>query len=544
MVAAENGALKGAKVGGMADVIRDLPPALADVGVISDVIMPSYGFLVSQHQALWLQTLSVDFAGQRHCVDLYRLSHPSQNNDEPSDKGHIYLLEHGLFQNPHLSIYTDGSADRPFAEDATKFAFFCVCVATALVTNALPPPGVLHLHDWHTGLLAMLRAMLPQFQSLKELTCVFTVHNLALQGIRPLSHEASSLAAWFPQLLDNLSADELKLICDPRYPECINPMLMGIALSDRVHLVSPSYAEEVLLPSRPEQGFFGGEGLEGFLQDKASRGDVVGILNGCFYPGTTKGSVARVPCASSGKAADKLTDILHQAETALLSWQANTSWVKASDLLALTRIHQRLRLSEQANSPFIVTSVGRLTNQKVLILRQRLADGKTVLEHLLTVFAAQAPDGILVLLGSGDALIAQECQQLAAKWGNFLFLNGYHDGLSEALYRNGDLFLMPSSFEPCGISQMLAMRAGQPCLVHGVGGLKDTVKHGETGFVFTGDTLTAQGEQLISTFELALTKLHLSSSEVEQQKMATAAKTLRFSWRDVALDYLDKLYRF
>ena len=110
---------------------------------------------------------------------------------------------------------------------------------------------------------------------------------------------------------------------------------------------------------------------------------------------------------------------------------------------------------------------------------------------------------------------------------------------SPALYNNGDLFVMPSSFEPCGISQMLAMRAGQPCLVHAVGGLNDTVQDGVTGFSFSGADSTEQ------TQNCAKIRRNTHPAQRKPQnlpKIATNAQAQRFSWEQVAKDYIDKLY--
>ncbi|WP_309147281.1 glycogen/starch synthase [Shewanella marisflavi] len=98
MVAAENGALKGAKVGGMADVIRDLPAALYPLGVCSDVIMPSYGFLHRQQGAEFLGELVVNFYGEPHWLGLYRAVHPSL------PEVNLYLLDHPLFDQGGRSI--------------------------------------------------------------------------------------------------------------------------------------------------------------------------------------------------------------------------------------------------------------------------------------------------------------------------------------------------------------------------------------------------------------------------------------------------------
>jgi starch synthase len=530
MVAAENGALAGAKVGGMADVIRDLPAALAGVDLCADVIMPSYGFLAARvNHPQDLGEIKVAFGGRVERVHLFAMPHPKVAD------AMIYLLEHSLWQSVPGHIYSQSSVERPFADDATKFAFLCASVATALVTGRVPMPTVLHLHDWHVGCLAMLRAFAPEFSALKAIDCVFSIHNLALQGIRPFSQDSSSFAAWFPELFASLSVEQIRQIFDPRYPHCVNPMRMGIVLSNKVHLVSPTYAKEVLLPSNTQAGFFGGEGLEQDLQAKADDGKVVGILNGCVYssaPATQAEPLARIQVT-------EFKQLLTAIEAALVQWQADQTQVSGVDMIAFARTQAHWRQAMAGAVPSLLfTSVGRLTDQKVLLLRHQLPTGLSVLESLLKDLQQTQPTALLILLGSGDAAIAQSFQVLAAKYDNLLFLHGYHEALSEALYRHGDLFLMPSSFEPCGISQMLAMRAGQPCLVHGVGGLKDTVADGVTGFVFNGDNLDEQAEAFL--LRLAEAVAHFKTPAWAQ--IRAQARAQRFDWQSIAQQYSQQLY--
>lgn len=532
MVAAENGALEGAKVGGMADVIRDLPEALAGVDICADVIMPSYGFLASQsNNAQDLGEFEVSFGGRTEKVRLFVIPHPKVKG------ANIYLLEDELWLSTPGRIYSQGSAERPFADDATKFAFLSVCVAQALVTSRIPMPTVLHLHDWHAGFLAMLRAFVPEFSALKSIACVYSIHNLALQGTRPLSHDSSSLAAWFPELFASLQSEQKQAIVDPRYPHCINPMRIGIVLSDKVHLVSPTYAKEVLLPSDPKAGFFGGEGLEQDLQKKTEQGRVFGILNGCTYPDIKQAKAIAQSLTRIQE--DEFKKLLATIEAALVSWQGNKTQVSAVDMMAFVRIQAHWRQASLGRVPdLLLTSVGRLTDQKVLILRHLLPSGLSVLETLLQALQQTQPNALFILLGSGDVNIAAFFQTLAAKYTNFLFLQGYHEALSECLYQFGDLFVMPSSFEPCGISQMLAMRAGQPCLVHGVGGLKDTVRDGVDGFVFNGNSLTAQGEAFLQRFTEAMA----SFERGDWPAIRVEAIAQRFDWHSVAQVYRDQLY--
>src|SRR5690606_28188002 len=107
----------------------------------------------------------------------------------------------------------------------------------------------------------------------------------------------------------------------------------------------------------------------------------------------------------------------------------------------------------------------------------------------------------------------KQLRQAADRHEHFIFLNGFSSDAADALYNHGDLFMMPSSYEPCGISQMLAMRAGQPCLVHAVGGLRDTVRDGVTGFAFAGQTI---GEQLDACGRRFADALTLALEQPEQ----------------------------
>ena len=365
-------------------------------------------------------------------------------------------------------------------------------------------------------MLSVLRAFDPTYKALKLIHTVYTIHNLALQGVRPLAGDESALLSWFPDL-----DYDAELLNDPRAPHCINPMRAGINLSVRVHAVSPTYAREIQLASNPEQGFFGGEGLQDDLQRAAAEGRLHGILNGCEYPGKT------APHLSA-------SELLLLCENELLRWIGNKPVVESAHLIASRRL---ARMIPALGEPFIVTSVGRITDQKVLLLRQAMANGETALHHLLQVLGDK---GIFILLGSGDAELEQFLTGVAAVTENFVFLKGYSEAISQNLYSSGELFLMPSSFEPCGISQMLAMRAGQPCLVHGVGGLRDTVRDGKDGFAFTGENLQNQAENMIASFELALT---IKRDKAKTwKKISVAAAAARFLWSNAADEVVRLLY--
>jgi len=513
MVAAENDALDGGKVGGIGDVVRDIPPALAGIGHQVQVVVPGYQLFSRQPGARNLGAVKVRFGGREEMVGLFQVA-----GREPTDGVTQWVLEHPLFGVGGAGkIYCDDPADRPFATDANKFALFSLAVAQAIRDGAFGRLDVVHLHDWHAALVAFLRRFHPEYGQLGDIRFAFSIHNIALQGIRPLDGDDSSLAAWYP----NLSYD-VDAVRDPRYPDCINAMRVGINLCDRVHAVSPTYVREIVRPSDPGRGFFGGEGLEQDLQRAGTEHRLVGILNGADY---TK--AAPEPLSED--------ELLQRCRQQVLDWIGANPLTESAHLIAHYRLSEWVA---QPSSPgILMTSVGRITDQKVLLLRQRLESGQSVLEELLDHLAGH---GRLILLGSGDRELERFLTEVSAHKSNFLFLRGYAESLSQHLYAAGDLFLMPSSFEPCGISQMLAMRAGQPCLVHRVGGLVDTVQDRVNGFSFGGDSLQEQAANLVARLDEALAMA--GERPEEWRAVAANAAKARFLWDDAAREYERLLY--
>jgi starch synthase len=516
MLAAENGALSGGKVGGIGDVLRDLPPALAALGHRVTVILPGYGRFATLPGAREEARVRCDFRGKPQTLSLHSV--PLATGEDVR----VLVLEHPAFAIAGPGrIYLDDGPGRPFASDAGKFALFCAGVAAALQQGALAQPDVVHLHDWHSALFALLCRRHPGYRDLNELPLVYTIHNLALQGTRPLRGDESALLSWFPEMTQAGRALPPEAI-DPAYTDCVNPMRAAITLCDRVHAVSPRYAEEICDPA---SGM--GCGLQGDLANARDAGRLHGILNGCEYP-------------EPRAAPPAFETLLTLARDEVERWVGAKDSVAGCDLLALRALDRRL--STAATRPTaLLTSVGRLTTQKLGLLCTPMADGRLCLEHLLDRLGEQE---LCIMLGSGDPALESQVSAVAARRRELLFLRGYSDTLSDALYGAGDLFLMPSIFEPCGISQMLAMRAGQPCLVNAVGGLVDTVEDGVTGFVFRagdGAGLRRGAEALLQRLDDALHCLRESPDTYSRLRQAAARK--RFSWEDSARACETRLYR-
>lgn len=511
MIASENAALPGGKVGGIGDVIRDVPRELAARGHQVTVINPGYQFLSRLPGARVINTLSVDFASSLERIAVYEVDVPGT---PPGVR--MVLLDHPFFGTAGEASIYHHDAHEPFATDARTFALFCHALCLAFVSGALPRPDVLHLHDWHAAMLLVLRQSHPAYRSLQDLRCVFTIHNLSLQGIRPLAGSWSSPATWFPLLKLPKQA-----VVDPRYPDCINLMRAGIRLAERVHVVSPTYAQEIQLPSDADHGIIRGEGLERDLLEAGEQGRLFGILNGCEYP------AGRTRPVAHRQFVDAATAVLEE-------WAGDRLWIKGALFKGLQRLNQWTTRTRKP--PMVVASVGRLTAQKVRLLAVPDASGRPALDVMLE----QLDNGIMIILGSGDEHYERFLVDVMARHENFLFLNGFSESMADVVYRYCDLFLMPSSFEPCGISQMLAMRAGTPCLVHKVGGLADTVCHMDNGFCFEGADLQEQVAAMLAAFAEVL-QVRNARLPLWNGISRNAAAT-RFSWESVVRQYEEKLY--
>lgn len=454
-----------------------------------------------------LGTIDVEFRGITTTIEIF---------DVLGSEKHVRNV---VFEHPNFSpqgrglIYCSDEPKRPFATDASKFAFFCT-VAAGWIDQLDELPDVVHLHDWHAACYLLLREYGQYFDRLRRIRAVFTIHNLSYQGIRPISGDESALESWFPKLPYTHSA-----IRDPAHADCFNPMAAAIRLADKVSTVSPTYATEICKPSNDELGFIGGEGLDQELISAQQDGRLSGILNGCQY----NGSIGRRPGWQR---------ILSLAADQVAAWHAAMPSARAHKTAK-----SRLASLPKRRPRHVLTSIGRLVRQKASLFFEEMPNGRTALECVLDDIGS---DGVVIILGSGEAIYEQRMLDIAERNGNLLFLCGYSETLAEPLYRAGDLFLMPSSFEPCGISQMLAMRATQPCVVHGVGGLKDTVQNNRSGFVFGGQTPQQQAKNFVAAVKRALAIK--TDKNDEWQKLCIRAASARFSWAKSAEQTIEQLY--
>jgi starch synthase len=393
-----------------------------------------------------------------------------------------YVLDvRALFDRPG-NPYDDALGD-----NGIRFALFGW--AAACLGHGLDPnwqPDVVHCHDWHTGLAPLYLRQLAM-PGPPPAASVFTIHNLAYQGIFPRT--------LFPRLG---LPDYLFGIDGVEFWGQVSFMKAGLQSADRITTVSPTYAREIL---EPEQGC----GLDGLLRARSAV--VSGILNGVDYE---VWSPSRDPV------------LTHPYDWDCLQHKAFTK----------AELQRKMGLEVDAGAT-VFGVVSRLTEQKGLHLVEAVVDD---LVHM---------GGQLVVLGAGEAPLVQAFLRATQRFAGQVAVEvGYNESLAHAIMGGADVILVPSRFEPCGLTQLYSLRYGALPLVHRVGGLVDTVVDATTrnvqagratGFVFDDFSAAALRRALRRAFELRAKPD--AWARVQQNAMKQ-----RFDWREPAAQYA-ALYR-
>ena len=388
----------------------------------------------------------------------------------------MYLIEHpGFFAR--ADIYGEHGKDYP--DNVKRFVFFSR--AAALAAAEIVRPDVMHAHDWHAASVPLaMRADSSIRDKFRNALSIFTIHNLAFQGLTKredfvlLDIDASYYS---PAMLE--------------FYGHVNLMKGALVLSDGASTVSPTYAHEVT--TDPELGF----GLEGVLRDKGEH--FVGILNGADYdewdPEHDEHNIARYSAKNPG-----------------------------GKKFCSRALRQALKLPIREDCP-IVGMVTRMTAQKGVDL---------LMEALEAVMRL---DLQLVMLASGDPEKEKFFTAAQARFPEKLrVIVEFNDPLAHQIQAGSDAFLMPSRFEPCGLTQMYALRYGSAPVVRATGGLRDTVrefdpaKNSGNGFVFekfAANDMVAALARMVATF----------SNQRTWRRLMTNCFAADFSWERAARQY-------
>jgi starch synthase len=369
-------------------------------------------------------------------------------------------------------IYGDSAGD--FADNARRFAFFNAAALAALPRLA-PKARVLHVHDWHMALsLVLARIRHGGDAYYDQLATVLSVHNGAFQGHFP-----------FETLADLGLPDSLY---DPRWLEWygrVNWLKGGMVFADAVTTVSPTHSAELCTES-------GGFGLHGSFQALGTR--LVGIINGIDTERWDPESDELIPSPYSARALEGKTKCkLNLQEVYGLAEDHRTPLVAMS-----------ARLVSQKGVPIILESLGRLAEDAQFIF---LGHGEARFEVALAGAARAAPGRI-----AADS--------------------DFNDQSEHRLLAGADLLLMPSLYEPCGLTQMRALRYGTIPVARRVGGLSDTIEDGVTGFLFE--------EYSAAALQRAVRRaLRGYANRFAWQIMVREAMTRDFGWPRSTSRYLD-----
>ncbi len=366
--------------------------------------------------------------------------------------------------------------------DLEKFAFFSLAALSALPVIGFRPE-VIHCHDWQTGLIPVyLKERFRGGEFFRNIKSVLTIHNLKFQGVWDVKtiQRLTELPDYY------FTPDKLEAYKNGNY------LKGGIVYADAVTTVSATYAREIQMP-------FYGEGLDGLMRARANslRGIVNGIDYGEFNPETDP----LIPQNYSRKTFRK---------------------EKVKNKRALQR---QLGLREDDRS-FMIGIVSRLTDQKGFDLIN------AVMDELCT------EDLQLVVLGTGDERYENMFRHYDWKYRDRVSAQIYYSNeLAHRIYASSDAYLMPSLFEPCGLSQLIALRYGTLPVVRETGGLRDTVipfnEYEGTGTGFTFANYNAH--EMLNAVRYA--KMVYYSRRRDWNKIVDRAMATDYSWNTSALKY-------
>ena len=372
-------------------------------------------------------------------------------------------------------------------DEGERYTYFCRAVLEALPQMGFIP-DVLHCHDWQTGLMPMLlNAQYKHLEPYSKIKTVFTIHNLQYQGIFSISEieELVSLGDWA------YTSDNLEF-----YGMC-SMMKGGIVGADRITTVSPTYAQEI-------QTAYYGERLDGLIRSRVDH--LSGILNGID------------------------TDEYNPATDPAIAKHYTTNNYREGKAACKAALQAELGLKEDPDAP-LIGMVGRLSGQKGLDLVE------CVLSEIMETGAQ------LVVLGMGENKYVDLFSWAQWKYsGQFAACFQMNNALAHKIYGACDLFLMPSMFEPCGLSQLIALRYGTLPIARETGGLRDTVlaynKYTGDGNGFT--FLNYNAHDMLYVIEQAVRMY--KENRITFNRLATRAMQGQYGWDRSAQTYME-LYK-
>jgi starch synthase len=469
------------KVGGVGDVAGELPPAIRKEGIDIEIVTPLYGKIDSKFWSETKQMYNFIFHGQNETVQVCK----GQLGDVPVNflKNETYFENH--YSEPY--VYSDKI---PYFDDVIRFSFFS---KACLYLIKQKQPDIVHINDWVLGYL--FGQMVIEKQPSKR---VLTIHNIGYQG----NIGIDVIKDWdIANLLKNSKTGQF--FRDPRRTwNSVNPLKLALELCHMANTVSPNYCREITQPEDLNRYFEGGKGLDEVTKRLYEKGKLIGILNGFEYR-----------CEPTDSEFKKILDRKAEIKSVLSKDFANPD-------------------------AFLLGFVGRAVEQKFKLLTEKI-DGKNVLEHILEI-----PGLNVAILATGLPEYEAFLRELVGR-DNCSITIAFDRKKAMQISLGSDVFLMPSLFEPCGITQMESLSNATPPLVRWTGGLVDTVipfsDANGTGFGFDGSTREEVLRNLIKAVKEA--KIFYEQEQDNFRQLQRRGFNQRFLWSETAQEYIEKLYK-
>lgn len=467
-----------AKAGGLGDIIFSLPLALRKLGVDARIMIPRYGTIDPKKYNLKMEKEGLKVPTDQAGPYPFLICNVKKYKDKKSVP--TYFLENMEYYEKRANVYG-------YSDDHIRWILLCRSTLE-FIRQSKWKPDIIVTSDWQTGLVSnYLKTVYKNDPVLLNIPVIYVIHNLYYQGMCDFS---------FVQESDRDSGREpIPDFFNPRLGQ-LNWMLRGIMYSDAIITVSPNYAKEILAPEY-------GEGLDKLLSEK--RQNLYGILNAIDYDIYNPQTTPHIPFNYTYKN--------------LENKQKNKS-----------ELQKRFGLP-QDEKIFLIGIVSRLTEQKGFDLIEE------IIEPVLKYLPVQ-----LVCLGDGESRYKDMIQNAAKKFRQKIgYLFEFEHYLPHLVFAGSDAFLMPSKFEPCGLTQMQAARYGSIPIARKTGGLADTIsdfspeKNTGDGFLFE----EYNSHSLFAAITRAATCFDFKE---EWKKMIKRAMKKDFSWKSSAQQYL-KLFK-
>lgn len=472
------------KTGGLGDISSALPQTLMELGNEVRLVLPKYGAVDERkfkiHEIVRLKDIPIHLGNEIELVSMRSCFLVGNKT-----KVQLYFFDNQKYFGSRKGLYQDPNTKKDYSDNHERFILYAKGIME-LIKKLGWTPDIIHCNDWQTGLIpAYLKTVYADLEIIKDTKVVFTIHNVEFPGVFP--KEVFKLTGLPDHVLNEISVND---------GNSISFLKAGVVYADAVTTVSEKYADELCTVDE----------LGGIIKNtlKKRKNEFYGIINGVDY-------------SIWNPETDKYLDVNYGSKD--LSG-------KLENKKALL---EYLKLPVELDVPVIGT-ISRLAEQKGIDLIEKAID------ELLSL------DVKYVLLGTGDKKYQQIFEKIQKKYSKkFAFYYGFNEELAHLIEAGADMYLMPSKYEPCGLTQLYALKYGTLPIVRLTGGLADTIVRfngngGDgTGFAFK----KYEVEDMMKEIKRAL---KLYQDKETWFKLMKNAMAQDFSWYNSAKKYIE-LYK-